>query len=513
MNFRKGLLAARQHIAVILGLATAAALVSWLEMPRRAAPRPEFAGQIPGPRHGALSEEEILWARAAWRYFERNSLRDSGLANSADGQPTTTMWDTGSYLLGMISAFRLGLIDKTEFDRRLGRALNALARLPLFQDQLPNRFYHAASLAMVDAEGRLSERGIGWSAVDLARLLVPLNVIVWNYPAHAGAAKAVVQRWQLDRLTRDGALTGASVGGHGLTEYSREGRGAYESYAAKAAALLGADVSAVQGTAEFSGFAAVQRIQIPVDLRPAEKNSIRNYTVGEPYIFDGVEFGWDRAGREGAYRVFRAQENRYQAMGKLTAASSGAVDEAPYFVYNTVYAEGKPWNTFGLDGSEAAESRFLSAGDAIGWYVLLDSDYSRQLADRAKTLFDPELGWYGGWYEAKDCPNRAISANTNAMVLERLHYRQFGKLVAVYAEAPPHDDIGQAAPAGVPLPESQAPAEPRAVSVIPRREGRPHAVKKGKAVAGKTKPASAKAPVKHGKKSAHSAAKPAKKRH
>jgi hypothetical protein len=430
MSFPSALLAARQHLVVILGLLTAALLVSRLETPSHPVPPPLPAGEIPPPRHGALSGEETRWAQAAWRYFQRNSREGAGLANAADGRPVTTLWDTGSYLIAMISAYRLGVIERPEFDQRLGRALNALARIPLFQGELPNRFYLTETLGMADAEGLPSDRGVGWSAVDIARVLVPLNVIVWNYPGHAAAAMAVVRRWRLDRLVRDGALTGAVVDAQGQTEYSQEGRGAYETYAAKAVALMG---SGAPVTGASYGYAKVQGVRVPVDPRPPETFSTRNYTDGRPYILEGLEFGWDRGGREDAWRIFRAQENRFKATGKLTAVSSGPVDEAPYFVYNTVYAGTRPWQTLTADAKEASDLRFLSAGDAVGWYVLYDADYGRQLADKAAGLFDPEQGWYEGWYEAKDRPNRALSAATNAMVLEALHFRQIGKLVAVYA--------------------------------------------------------------------------------
>ncbi|MDF9391391.1 MULTISPECIES: DUF3131 domain-containing protein [Methylococcus] len=456
MSFPKALLAARQHLVVILGLLSAAAMVSWLEAPSRPLPPPLPAGEISGSHHGALSEEESRWARAAWRYFQRNYQEETGLVNAADGRSVTTLWDTGSHLLATIAAYRLGVIDRSEFDQRLGRALNTLARIPLFQGELPNRFYLTETLGMADAEGLPSDQGVGWSAVDIARVLVPLNVIVWNYPAHAAEASAVVRRWRLDRLVREGVLTGAVVDAQGQVEYSQEGRGAYETYAVKALALMG---RAAPAAGVSYGYAKVQGVLVPVDPRPPEQSSPRNYTVGEPYVLEGLEFGWDRGGREEAWRVFRAQENRFKATGMLTAASSGPVDEAPYFVYNTVYAGARPWQTLTTDGREVSDLRFLSAGDAVGWHVLYDADYGRQLAEKAAGLFDPERGWYGGWYEAKDRPNRAMSANTNAMVLEAMHFRQFGELVAVQ----PLMEFAEPAPSARPQ-TAQSPAESRRVA-------------------------------------------------
>ena len=44
-------------------------------------------------------------------------------------------------------------------------------------------------------------------------------------------------------------------------------------------------------------------------------------------------------------------------------------------------------------------------------------------------LYDPERGWYSGLYEATQTPNKAMTANTNAIILESLYYRRFGKLM------------------------------------------------------------------------------------
>jgi len=61
--------------------------------------------------HRTLSADELQWAKTAWRYFENNYVPETGLVNSADKYPAATMWDTSSYLLGLISAYRLDVVD------------------------------------------------------------------------------------------------------------------------------------------------------------------------------------------------------------------------------------------------------------------------------------------------------------------------------------------------------------------------------------------------------------------
>jgi hypothetical protein len=49
--------------------------------------------------------------------------------------------------------------------------------------------------------------------------------------------------------------------------------------------------------------------------------------------------------------------------------------------------------------------------------------------DKAATLTDPERGWYSGVYEVSGEPNKALTANTNGIILETLAYKQSGKLM------------------------------------------------------------------------------------
>ncbi len=53
--------------------------------------------------------------------------------------------------------------------------------------------------------------------------------------------------------------------------------------------------------------------------------------------------------------------------------------------------------------------------------------YSKQLLDAVKHL-QSERGWYAGLFEADGSPNEILTLNTNAVVLEALHYKVFGPL-------------------------------------------------------------------------------------
>ncbi len=438
MQLKDGLLKARSQIVFLVGLVCALAVIVLLEhwdfdgVLVRRPPVVKTPGipTVPPPRE--LTPEERQWAKVAWRYFQNNYQPHTGLVNSVDNYPASTLWDTASSLLGLIAAYRLELISQGEFDGRLSLALTSLAQIPLFENHLPNKSYNTKSLTMVDYTNKTVERGIGWSAIDIARFLVPLNIIAWNYPQHAAAVKAVVKRWDWNSLLHGGHLYGAMIDKKGKTVYVQEGRLGYEEYAAKSLTLLGMDTLAALEQTDFLKYIRVYNILLPTDSRDPERYGAHNYVVSEPYILDGLEFGWDDTSREFAYRVYAAQQERFTRTGILTAVSEDHLDQAPYFVYNTVFTDGKPWSCITDKGQDAEVFKSVSTKAVFGWHVLYGTQYTGTLLAKISALHDPERGWYSGLYEKNQLPNKAITANTNAIILEALAYKRFGKLVQIY---------------------------------------------------------------------------------
>lgn len=436
MSFKQGLIRARSHLIFLFGLLTAFILVIWLEgITLQQGSNDKFTDlmETTHPQSASesrpLTDEEQAWAKTAWAYFKNNTIPETGLANSVDNYNSSTLWDTSSYLMAIISAYRLEMIGETEFDSRMIIALKSLAELPLFDEQLPNKAYNTHTLAMVDYKNQASENGIGWSAIDIGRILVPFNILVWNYPQHTRAVGKVLARWNMDKMLQEGSMFGAAVDDKGKTMYLQEGRLGYEEYAAKSFNLMGMDVSVALDYFNHLNLVDIYGVDIATDSRTPEQYQAHNYVVSEPYILDGIEFGWDRVSQELAWRVYQVQEKRFQDTGILTAVSEDNIDQAPYFVYNTVFTSGKAWNAISESGEDASELKTISTKAVFGWHMLYDTEYTRRLMDKVKDAHDPERGWYSGIYEVDDQPNKAITANTNGIVLETLAFRQAGKLM------------------------------------------------------------------------------------
>jgi hypothetical protein len=436
LDFKTGIVKARGHIVFVFALLSAFGLILSMEGlvgSTIGAGDPSDAlleriDQLPLAPHTPLTMDQRKWGHIAWRYFQNNIDPVTGLVNATDKYQSTTMWDAGSFFLAMIAAERTGVIDRAEFDRRTSLALASLARLPLFDGALPNKAYNTHTLEMVDYDNHVTNRGIGWSALDIGRLFVPLGVLIRDYPGHSEAARRVVARWDVARLASNGILYGGAVT-NGQTTVHQEGRVGYEEYAAKSFIRAGVDAFQAWRTDDTMALLKVGSIKVPVDTRSADDWGAQVYSTSEPYILDGLEFGFDKRSRALSEQLFKAQEERFERTGIVTAVSEGHIDRAPYFLYDTVRGNGDDWAVLTDKGDRYDELRTLSTKTAFALDAVYGSPYTSRLIGIATGLSDPKRGWLEGRYEKGGKANTANTANTNGIVLESLHYRAFGPIV------------------------------------------------------------------------------------
>ena len=128
------------------------------------------------PRSGELTAREMTIAKNAWQYFVTNYQPTTGLVNAVNKYPSTTMWDSGSYLAALTAARELGIIDKAEFDRRMLKILATINKLDLFRNELPNKAYNTLTAQKVNYTNKPGE--IGFSALDIGRMLVDRKSVV-----------------------------------------------------------------------------------------------------------------------------------------------------------------------------------------------------------------------------------------------------------------------------------------------------------------------------------------------
>lgn len=392
-------------------------------------------------RNGDLTEKEMKMAKVAWKYFENNYNKKTGLVNAVDNYPSTTMWDTGSYLGALVAAYELKLIDKSNFDTRLTLIFQTFNKLDLFQGMLPNKAYNTATAQKVNYANKAGE--IGWSALDLGRLLVWFRIIKERYPEHANPIDNIMLKWNFSKLIdNEGTMYGAAVTKDKKITYPQEGRLGYEEYGAKGFQLWGFNTEKASKLEPYD-FIPIYGIDIPYDTRDPRKLVAHNYVVCESYILDAIEMNWDLASEndnndnyhsdklisEYAERIYKVQELRFKNTGILTARTEHQLDKAPYFVYDTIYTDGFAWNTISEDGKYQPDFAAVALKGALGLWAIWDTDYTNLLFDRISDLYDPEKGFYEGVYENGNGLIKTFTANNNGIMLEALLYKAQGKLL------------------------------------------------------------------------------------
>jgi hypothetical protein len=434
VTFLRGLLAARGHLAFLVGLAGAVVTIRAVDGVTQtgAAPRPRPApvGALEPepplrPLAAALEARERAMARAAWLYVAHNADPATGLAPSVQGQPATTLWDVGLQLMAILAAEDLALIPEREASRRLGRAIGSLGRLGLCDGKLPNKAYDTHTLAMLDQDGRPAPGCVGWSALDVARVLAPLSLVTWRHPELSRAARSATARWRLDALTDGVSLRGAARGPDGVLRDFQEGWLGYEQLAAKDLLVWGVPVAPLLDYHSHAASVRVNGAAVPRDDRVArEHGGGRAPALSEPWVLDALENGFDANTLAAARALLHAQEARFAATGRITAVSEEHLDRAPWLSYSAVVHGDEAFTARAPDGAPAPLT--FSTKAAVGWAVLFAGSYPDLLLDTAAGLVVEGEGLYAGRYDATGETNRALSLDTSAVVLEALAYRVRG---------------------------------------------------------------------------------------
>jgi hypothetical protein len=384
---------------------------------------PNGCSQISAP----LTPEEQIYARAAWQYFVNNYQANTGFTNSTGGYPSGTLWDIGNYLMALNAARWMNLINQSEFDSRFNKFLTNFANLSLFENALPNKVYNAANGKMTDYGNKPVEKGLGWSALDIGRILAAFHIIGTCHPQYKNWLKGVLSKWQLARSLKDDQLYGALVLPNGKTLLVQEGRLGYEEYAVRGYELWGFKAPKAAALEPFK-LVDINGVKIPVDTRDFQSTNANNYVVGESYILDGIEFGLEGYLKKYAADILEVQKRRFESTGQLTAVSEDNIDQPPYFLYNTIYSNGVAWATITEKNKPYTELRSISTKAAFGWrYLYPGNAYAQKVFDAVKDLRDPKGGgFYAGLYEETKKPNKSLTGNTNGLIMEILYYKARG---------------------------------------------------------------------------------------
>jgi hypothetical protein len=244
------------------------------------------------------------------------------------------------------------------------------------------------------------------------------------------------------------------VGADGKVQYHQEGRLGYEEYAAKGFMLWGMNPYGALAAAPF-GFTEIFDIDVPRDGRDPRVFHVPDYVLTESYVLDGLELNWDlpndRSSGPGvaslgwqaefASRIYHVQQRRFEETGVLTARSEHNVEGEPFFVYDTVFADGYAWNTLDLNGNYLPHRAAMAGKAALAMWALWQTSYTDALFEAVAKLADPAKGISEGSYEDGRGPIPLQTANNNGVILAALLYKVQGPILRHRSDHPAVWDV------------------------------------------------------------------------
>jgi hypothetical protein len=381
----------------------------------------------PAPDPTAAEGEARLYrdaAERAWRYADAAYVPETGLFRAHADFDYVTMWDVGGGFMALFAANRLGLLDDADYHARLRRGLSTLQTLPLYDGVAFGRVYSARTGAMVMEEDlRPAQRGDGWSALDLGRLLSVLKVIATNEPAYEGAVDSVVQRLDMRRLVQNGFLMGERVEANGRVQRYPEGRVGYEQYAAAGFAVWGHRAERALDVRQNTRPAEVEGVRLLRDRRGSDR------LTSEPFYLMAMELDlWGEPLNELARGVLAAQEARWRRTGQVTLVSEdGHPDPPHHFYYYSVLHDGRAFTIDAQGPVRGAVRPWVSTKAAFAWNAVLPSDYT---AVALREVHEAHAGadfWHTGVFEGSRALTGSGALNTSAVILTAALYRERGE--------------------------------------------------------------------------------------
>jgi len=372
----------------------------------------------------ALSREELLLAKKAQYYIERNWNPTTGLIDSVQGYHHTTLWDIASGIGAILALEKLGLISIFDSTARLSKTLKKIITMPLYNNQLPNREYMTTSGL---ASGKLSDtasNGNGWSALDIGRLLIWLEITKHYKPELKPLISLITDKWQLEKAVHKQDLYG-ELSTKKRQSYRQEGRLGYLQYAAQGYQFAGLDVSSAftdKNTQQISQ----DNIKLYIDQRNLP------FFTSDSYVLQAIELGSPTVWWNQLKPIYQLHKQHYQQTNNLWVFAEDAMNRAPWFSYNNINIYAQPWLSTTTNGKKILNPQTFSNKVAFAFSVLFDDEFSQQLADTViqNSLLEQVIPT-GVYQDGSN--NTAYNINTNSLILVSLWYKLRGN-VAIHQD-------------------------------------------------------------------------------
>jgi hypothetical protein len=346
------------------------------------------------------ADDWIGWAKVAWSYFQPGvGLNPStGLHYAAQGWHRFTDWDLGVYISAIIDAERLELISKEGpwgSNQRLEKVLSFLETRPITEERLPYAQYEADTGGVPADIGNKTAH-----PSDVAKLLLALDDLRHHRPELDLRIRLITSRYNLELLSQSNYFAGNDV----YVYYSALGYWAFN-----------------LSTPRFKGLDSLgggYTLEIYGETLP------RAGVTTEPLVLAILEGRSSGLYRDLADKVFRVQQKRFEATGKLTAFSEGAYPTPPHYIYEWITTGGGEtwiiWAGRKINGSEVVYTKI-----SFAFHAIYNNQYTRTLLKQVSRLIT-ESGFLEGVMEDGTTLNM-LTDKTNGMILQAARYAMFSR--------------------------------------------------------------------------------------
>lgn len=363
-----------------------------------------------------LTRQEKLLLSKAQRFMNDNWNDATGFIDSVNGYTQTTMWDLGSAISGILALDALGVTESDLTQIRLEKLLATLTSMPLYDDKLPNRQYNTATGKPSGPYSKSPSHGNGWSALDLGRLYIWLEVIKQQKPQLSSQVNDITDKWKLHYAVKDETLFGIKLTSKG-EHFRQEGRLGYLQYAAKGYQLAGLNVDNAYNC-ETLGEVEVEGHTLLID-----KRNLPFFTL-DPYLLYAIEVGVPQACWFQLNTLYQLHKQHYQGVNQLKVYAEDSLNRKPWFLYNNIFYQGYAWWSVSSSGKRVpkANTQMFSNKAAFAMSMLFDDDYATLLAEQViKNSLKHQHVPTGIFSDGK--ANVAYNINTNALILVSLWFK------------------------------------------------------------------------------------------
>lgn len=365
-----------------------------------------------------LTQQERMLANKAHYYIEQNWNPNTGFIDSVQGYHHSTMWDIASSIGAILALEGLDMLPSDQASKKIARLLSTLETLPLYKNKLPNREYNTVTGLPSGSLSNTPSNGNGWSALDIGRLLIWLEITAKYKPEFIDQIMKIKNRWSLADAVSQHTLYGEYRNKH-QAHYRQEGRLGYLQYAAQGFSLSGYNVSRAYEQTDTRKV-LLEQTELIIDKRNLP------YFTTDPYVLNAIELGIHNTWWDQLEALYVIHKNHFNKTNLLWVFAEDAMSKAPWFSYNNIYFYDKSWLSTSAGGKPIENPQVFSNKVALALSVIFDDAFSKQLLQQVATnsLFSKSIPT--GIY-LNNAPNQAYNINTNSLILVSLWFKHRNK--------------------------------------------------------------------------------------